>query len=273
MLEFYGFIGFIFFVCLFKRKWKGAGILFIVILILTPFVGKSEIKESTLNYEQAITAIKNKDYNKAEELLNKVKDNDNVHYKLAQQELHKINDIKAEKNVIIAETKIKEGNYDQAKEELEKALTISREYKKANYLLEKVNKKIQDKIKADEEAQKRLEVKAQKEANKIISTDFISFEEPYENMTDLQKDDYFKKIKGRYVEWTGSVSNVDKHSISVRCLDSSFRENFIAIVDTNQKDKLSNIQKEARITIKGKISQKEGNIMPWVLDECVIVNK
>lgn len=89
-------------------------------------------------------------------------------------------------------------------------------------------------------------------------------------MTDLQKDNYFKTVKGRYVQWTGTIENVDKNEICVKCLDTTLTYDFIAIVSSSEYD-LSNLQKGSHITIKGKISQQEGNIMPWALNNSSII--
>lgn len=120
--------------------------LFIVILILTPFFGKSMEKEYTQKYEQALTAINKKNYDKAQELLNDIDDKYEKPYKLAQEQLKKINDIKIEKNVAVAETKFKDGDYFGAREELAKVILINKEHKKARELLDKVNQKIQDDV-------------------------------------------------------------------------------------------------------------------------------
>ncbi|WP_027624969.1 hypothetical protein [Clostridium lundense] len=146
LMVLYGLVSFIFLGCLFIRKWKISGMFFVVILILTPFIGKSMEKEYIQKYEQALTAINNKNYDKAQELLNDIDDKYEKTYKLAQEQLKKINDIKMEKNVDIAETKFKDGNYYGAMEELSKVLLINEEHKKAMELLNKINQKIQDNV-------------------------------------------------------------------------------------------------------------------------------
>lgn len=147
------------------------------------------------------------------------------------------------------------------KKTIEDYLASAEDAKKAE-----VQKAEQEKEENDKQQKEALE-----EAQRIISADYISFEEPYSKMTEIQKDDYFKTVKGRYVQWTGEVIDVDKHTIGVRCLNSTLTEDFVAIVDNLEPDKLKSIQKGSQITIKGKISQQEGNALPWTLNNCTIV--
>lgn len=145
MMALYGFVGLIWIITLFKRQWKVAGILFVIILILTPLATKSEAKESAKNYEQAMELIKNEDYDKAEELLKKVKKDYSDYYNPAQEELKKIRDKKAETYVLSAETKFNNSDYDGAKSDLAEALNVSEDYQRASDLLNKVNEAVQKK--------------------------------------------------------------------------------------------------------------------------------
>ena len=129
----------------------------------------------------------------------------------------------------------------------------------------------QQEIEAKEAEEQKQQEEAKAEAEKVISTDFASFEAPYKQMTDIQKEDYFKQVKGRYVQWTGTVEEVDKNTISVVCLDDTLTMDFVAIVDDWDKETLKNIQKGQPITIKGKISQQEGDFLPWTINTCTLV--
>lgn len=271
MMGLYGFVGLIWIITLFKRKWKLAGILFVIILILTPFATKSEAKESAKNYEQGMEYIKNEDYDKAEELLKKVKKEYSDNYDSAQEELKKIRDKKAEPYVLSAESKFNNSDYDGAKSDLSKALNISKDYQRASDLLNKVTETAEANEKAKQELAEQEKKKAEEEAKQPISTDFRSFEVPYSKMTDLQKDDYYKTIKGKYVQWSGNVVDVDKHTIGVICLDSTLTMDFVAIADNIDTEQLKSIQKGSKITIKGKISQQEGSALPWALNDCTII--
>lgn len=157
---------------------------------------------------------------------------------------------------------------DEDKKALEDYLANLENAKQEAKAKEEEDEKISEDKKQKEEADKK---QAEEEAKKVISTDYISFEEPYSKMTEIQKDEYFKTVNGRYVQWTGTVVDVDKHTIGVRCLDNTLTEDFVAIVENLEPDKLKSIQKGSQITIKGKISQQEGNALPWALNNCTIV--
>lgn len=111
--------------------------------------------------------------------------------------------------------------------------------------------------------------RAQEEAKKVISTDFISFQESYKAMTELQKEKYFKTVKGRYVQWTGVVSEVDKDSITIKYLEYSKAMDFQAVVVSSEKGNLTKIDKGSTITIKGTLLDGEGSVIH--LNNCVIV--
>lgn len=146
MMALYGLLGLVWIITLIKRQWKVAGVLFIIILVFTPFATKSQMKESAKNYEQAMEAMQNKDYDKAEDLFKKVKKGYPEYYNPAQEELKKISDNKlVEKYVSSAETKFNNSDYEGAKSDLAQALNISTDYQKANDLLNKVNEAIQNK--------------------------------------------------------------------------------------------------------------------------------
>ena len=166
-----------------------------------------------------------------------------------------------------------------SEKELTQIKTDEEAYDKAitdkNKALADAKVKSETEIKAKQEAKDKLEAeddsKAQKEANKIISTDFISFEQAYKNMTDLQKGNYVKTIKGRNVQWTGRVDDVDANSISIICFDSTLTIDIQASVLESENDKLINIKKGSKITVKGRIISAEGSFLPWLLGDCVIV--
>lgn len=175
--------------------------------------------------------------------------------------------------------KLEYGRIEETTDEDKKALDdylagLENAKKEAETKEKEAKAKEEEDKKTAEETQKKEEAdkqQAKEDAKKIISTDYISFEEPYSKMTEIQKDDYFKTVKGRYVQWTGTVVDVDKHTIGVRCLDNTLTDDFVAIVDNLDPEKLKNIQKGSKITIKGRISQQEGNALPWTLNTCTIV--
>lgn len=73
MVAFYGFVGLILIITLFFKKWKIAKWVFIMLLILTSFPGYASKREYFNNYEKAIVAMKEKEYDKAKVLFKKVK--------------------------------------------------------------------------------------------------------------------------------------------------------------------------------------------------------
>lgn len=163
----YGFIGLIFFICLFNKAWKPAGILFIILVMLTPFYGSSKMKESAKNYKQAIVYFNNKDYQKAEELLNKVDEDDKDNYKLAEDKLKEIKNIKAEEEAK-AEAKAKEtqNNIDTKTAELNK--TESKPKVILGSTRDEIGKMFSD-YEIDKEYEKNVDANAIKYVNNDLS--------------------------------------------------------------------------------------------------------
>lgn len=271
MKAIFGFIALIFLITLFMKKWKVAGVLFLlIVLVLMPIDKWNTKRESNNTYQQALTAFEQKDYDKAEELFDKVDKSDDENYNSAQAKIKEINQTKADSIVASAQSKFNNSDFDGAKKDLEQALALSPDYTNAKDLLANVESKIQEKTKAEEEAKRQAEQQAKEEATKPISTDFTSFNTPYLQMTDLQRKDYFKTVKGKYVQWTGEVVNVDKGAVFVKCLDSTLTFDFTAFMSSAEKNNLANVAKGSTITIKGSLYDRGGELTAWSLHDCVI---
>lgn len=127
------------------------------------------------------------------------------------------------------------------------------------------NNTVEDKVvKKDETKQKAEEVE-------IISTDYKSFNDPYKEMTDIQKDDFFKNNKGKYVQWTGKIIEVKERYIDIKCDDATFTFDAQCYIVDSERDKLLSLNKGDSITIKGKLSAKAGVIAAWNLSDCTII--
>lgn len=127
-------------------------------------------------------------------------------------------------------------------------------------------KSVADYNKKVEEENKKIE----EEDNKIISNDYKSFYETYISMTEVQKNDYFNSIHGKYVQWTGVVGEVTRDYICVKCLDYTFGFDYIAYFSPEDIETLKTINKGDEITIKGRIytviDKKQ-----WEIANCTII--
>lgn len=186
---------------------------------------------------------------------------------------NKTEEVKKEKTTnAVAASKQKTEAFEKTEEEKQK----EKEVAKAKAVEAKKKAEAEAKKKAEEQAKKKAEElakkKAEEEAKKPISTDFSSFDNPYDNMTDLQKDEYWKKVKGKYVQWTGKVVEVTEDSVSVICESDTLLDDFGATIVKEQRDSLININVDDTITIYGQLSLKEGVIISWQLDNAQITN-
>ncbi len=125
------------------------------------------------------------------------------------------------------------------------------------------------------EEEKALSSTNQEEQEKeieIISTDFNNFKEQYTSLTDLQKDELWLIIKGKYVQWSGKVHNVDKNSIRIKLKDYHLGGfDFEVYVADEQKDLLLSIKKDSIITVQGKLHKRSTWLSSWTLTEAIII--
>lgn len=112
--------------------------------------------------------------------------------------------------------------------------------------------------------------KAEKE---ILSTDYKTFNEPYKAMTDIQRDNYYKKVKGQWVQWSGTIIEVKENYICIKCLDDTYTYDIQCFVVDKEKNNLINLQRDQPISIEGKIDIQGGDFLPWGLNECTIIKK
>jgi hypothetical protein len=105
----------------------------------------------------------------------------------------------------------------------------------------------------------------------LISTDYRQFNAEYKAMTDIQKDDYWKTVQGKNVEWSGEIYDVADSSIAI------FGGKFIATHDITAKitdanrERLKTLNKGDKITVRGKLTKRGGLITPWELSDAEIV--
>ena len=134
---------------------------------------------------------------------------------------------------------------------------------------EKENQKKENQEKKEEEKEDR-DVEAQEV--QIISTDFATFEKEYDALTDLQKDELWKEIKGEYVQWTARVQDVEKNMIKLKIRDYHLGGyDFQAVIAKGQEDSLLNLQKDSTITVRGKLNTRKSTLFFWKITDAVIV--
>lgn len=130
-----------------------------------------------------------------------------------------------------------------------------------------------------EQEKQQIEEKEDEEAAiqqiKIISTDFANFEKEYQALTDLQKDELWKQIKGEYVQWTARVHDVEKNMIKLKIRDYALFEgyDFQAVVAKEHEDLILNLQKDSTITVRGKLDTRVSKLLNWKITDAVIVNQ
>ncbi|WP_303964744.1 hypothetical protein [Sporosarcina ureae] len=124
---------------------------------------------------------------------------------------------------------------------------------------------------AKEKAESEELARAEAEAKKPISTDFVSFDQPYEDMTDIQKKAFWKDVKGKRVQWTGTVTEVTKDSIQLKIKNTTFISDVVAFIAKEERDNLININLDETITINGELSSKKGIVLPWSLSDTIII--
>lgn len=103
----------------------------------------------------------------------------------------------------------------------------------------------------------------------VISSNFAKFVRDFNGMTQIQKDDYWTKVQGKYVQWTGSVHNVDVTGVDLKALYNSTSFDFNASL--TDKDLLLSLNKGDQITVKGKLNTKDGFFLSWGLVDCTII--
>lgn len=166
-------------------------------------------------------------------------------------------------------------NDDSAKEENEREAT---EKIKEDKLSEDEKNIEEAEVRKEEELREKEEAEAAKKEEELallaeakekepISKDFSSFDDPYDTMTDLQREDFWEKVKGKYVEWTGEVVEVADSSVMIKSENDTLLDDFVVKVNDSQKEKLININLGDTLTVYGKLTAKEGIILSWQLSE------
>lgn len=146
-------------------------------------------------------------------------------------------------------------------------VTIPKTANTGNNKVENTNNDTQE----DKEQKENISEEKNDNSNEVISDDFSTFYESYKNMTDVQKDEYFKENKGKYVQWTGEITEVKSRYIDIKCDEKTFTFDVQCYINDSEKSKLSTLNKGDYITIKGKLQTRGGAIAPWNIDECEII--
>lgn len=119
-------------------------------------------------------------------------------------------------------------------------------------------------IKAEQEAASKA---AEEERLKPVSTNFQSFDRQYRDLTTVQQQSVQQAYFGKYVEWTGEISEVYNDYIIIS--DGSAMCN--VYLATNELDKLLTLSKGQYITVKGILTDVSGFFGVWEVKSAVIV--
>lgn len=108
----------------------------------------------------------------------------------------------------------------------------------------------------------------------IISTNFVAFDRTWDEKTDIQKTEYWKQVRGKYVQWTGTVVDVrDGGNIYFIVRPDTLVADFVADFGSSPEAKktLMNLKKGMKLTIVGKLLGDKGAVLPWLLEDIEIV--
>ena len=120
-----------------------------------------------------------------------------------------------------------------------------------------------------------------KENTEPISTDFQKFSNMYSSLKGDQEDEFWKKNKGAYVQWTGVY--VTTHKVPIGFIGVEIRQpdkldysltgyDFLVRKDHLDTQKLGAIKNGDIITVKGKLNDEKGIFSDWVLSNAQIVS-
>jgi hypothetical protein len=100
--------------------------------------------------------------------------------------------------------------------------------------------------------------------------DFDSIFGSTSSLTDIQKEEEWKKYEGKIVKWEGSVVDVDKmlgsYQVTFKHKPYTFTYDVLVTYDKSMKDKLMTIQKGDYVTYTGKLKSKGGALTTPVLE-------
>lgn len=103
----------------------------------------------------------------------------------------------------------------------------------------------------------------------IVSTNFESTYSFYESRTSIQKNEYWESIKGKKVQWSGTVSEVrsaflsSKQNVMIVAIKPGLEFKTVFLKDID----LTSINKGQSITIRGTLSSQ------WELSDAEIIKK
>lgn len=128
---------------------------------------------------------------------------------------------------------------------------------------------ISDEQKAKIEAEQKAKVEAERLAKEPISTNFISFDNKYSNMTEIQQKEFWQTVDNKYVQWSGKIEDVTKDAIWINC-GNSLTFDFVAHVKDNSI--LIQLNKGQTVTVKGQLDSPKGTLFPYSLVNVEIVS-
>lgn len=155
-----GIVGLILILCLLAKEFKVAGLVFIIAMLIVPLASCEDRAIAKRNYNKAIVAMKEQDYDKALELLNKAIKKDENHLEAREKK----NYIEAIKLVEKGNEKYLKEDFIGARKDIEKALALYSDIQEAKDLLVLIEER-------EQEIQQEKEARKQEEENENWSTE------------------------------------------------------------------------------------------------------
>ncbi|MCR8641879.1 hypothetical protein NV379_04330 [Paenibacillus sp. N1-5-1-14] len=128
-------------------------------------------------------------------------------------------------------------------------------------------------LKNDAEKDKAEEIRAAaafeayKRENDLVSMDLNEFHNYYLSKTTAQRDMLVDSLKGKSVEWTGKVDNVEKGEVRV-VVNKNI--SFYAQFSESDTQDLIELNRNQKVTIRGKLI-RTGILANWIIGEAKII--
>ncbi len=104
----------------------------------------------------------------------------------------------------------------------------------------------------------------------IVSYDFNSYAEGYDDLTDVQKDEFIKSHEGDLVQWSGYISNVYDDHIALKINKDDYMGRILCYYDQSQKNVFKDLNKDNAVTVRGHFYDKSIN---WRVINCELINE
>lgn len=109
----------------------------------------------------------------------------------------------------------------------------------------------------------------QTQEKEVVSYDFESFTSEYNDLTDVQKNDFVQSNQGNLVQWSGYISNVYDDHIALKINKDDYMGNILCYYEESQKNMFKDLNKDEAVTIKGYFYDKSIN---WRVVNCELVS-